>query len=104
MFHELPPTEADHWISMLKPQSIGALWSEQKYAAWQDIPSTYVVSELDRVIPASVQTTMIEKAKAAQPKAFDVVERIECGHEPILNKIDNLVLIVKRAALAPLWK
>ncbi len=104
MFHELSAEQGERWISKLKPQSIGALWSEQPYAAFQDIPSTYVVSELDRVIPVAVQTTMIENAKAAQPKAFDVVVKIECGHEPILNKVNDLVAIVKNAASAPQWK
>ncbi len=41
---------------------------------------------------------MIKNAKEVQPKAFDVVERLESGHEPILSKIDEMVKIVEKAA------
>ena len=103
MFHEIPEQDADHWFSLLKPQSIGALWSEQTYAAWKNIPSTYVVCELDRVIPCQQQETMVEHAKAIQPKAFDMVRRIESGHEPIFHKIEDLVSTVREAASEPAW-
>ena len=103
MFHELPAAEADHWFSLLKPHSIGALWSEQTYAAWKDIPSTYVVCELDRVIPSQLQETMIARAQAVQPRAFDVVERIQCGHEPIFHQVNHLVSTVQSATTGPAW-
>lgn len=74
------------------------MWSSQTYAAWQDIPSTYVLCELDRVMPVQRQKGMINNARDVQPKAFDVVERLNTGHEPILTKIDDLVKIVENAA------
>jgi len=30
--------------------------------------------------------------------AFDVVERLDCGHQPILSNVQEMVEIVKRAA------
>ena len=74
------------------------MWSSQSYAAWQDIPSTYVVCELDRVMPVERQEGMIKNAKEVQPKAFDIVETLQAGHEPILSKIGELVKIVEKAA------
>lgn len=97
-FHDLPEEDAQHWSALLKPQSLGAMWSKQTYAAWKDIPSTYVVCLQDRVLPVGRQEEIIKKAREVQPKALDVVERLESGHEPILSKIDELVKIVKRAA------
>lgn len=96
-FHDLPEKDAQHWSSLLKPSCIGALWSKQIYSAWKDIPSTYVVCELDRVLPVERQEGMIKSAKEVQPKAFDVVERLQSGHEPMLSKIDEMVKILEKA-------
>ena len=41
---------------------------------------------------------MIEKAREVQPTAFDAVERLQSGHEPILSQVKELVGVVKRAA------
>lgn len=41
---------------------------------------------------------MIRNAKEVEPSAFDVVERLQCGHEPIFSKIKELVKVVERAA------
>lgn len=74
------------------------MWSDQTYTAFEDIPSTYVVCELDRVVPVEQQEGMIRNAKEVEPSAFDVVERLQCGHEPIFSKIKELVKVVERAA------
>ena len=97
-FHDLPEAESQHWSSLLKPHGLRAMWSTQTYAAWQDIPSTYVICNLDRVMPIQKQEEMIKYTKQVQPKAFNVVERIESRHGPILSKLDDLVTIVERAA------
>ena len=98
LWHDLPEKEHEHWSSLLEPHSLGALFSKQTYAAWRDIPSTYVICELDRVVPVEIQQQMIRTAKDDQPKAFDVVEKLKCGHEPLLSNIDELVSIVQQAA------
>ena len=41
---------------------------------------------------------MVRRAREVQPIAFDVVERVQSGHEPILSMIGELVEIVGRAA------
>ena len=97
MFHDIPTSEGEHWASLLEPHSVGAMWSEQTYAAFRDIPSTYVVCEHDRVVPVEQQEGMIRNAKEVEPSAFDVVERLECGHEPVLSRIGEMVGVVERA-------
>ena len=77
---------------------MGALWSDQKYTAFKDIPSTYVMCLLDRVVPVGQQESIIEKAREVQSTAFDAVERLQSGHEPTLSQVEELVGVVKRAA------
>lgn len=98
LFHEIPASEGEHWASLLEPHSVGAMWSEQTYAAFMDIPSTYVVCELDRVVPMEQQESMIRNAKEVEPSAFDVVERLQSGHEPFYSEVKTLVSVVERAA------
>ena len=97
MFHDIPPSEGEHWASLLEPHSVGAMWSEQTYAAFKDIPSTYVVCELDRIVPVEQQEGMIENAREVEPSAFDVVERLQSGHEPVLSRVGEMGGVVERA-------
>ena len=46
---------------------------------------------------------MIKEAQEVQPKAFDVVERLECGHEPILSLTPQLADVVKKAVETKTW-
>ena len=74
------------------------MWSDQKYAAFKDIASTYIVCVLDRIVPVEKQESIIKSAKEVQPSAFDVVERLQSGHEPNLSKVEELVGVLERAA------
>ena len=42
---------------------------------------------------------MVKKAKEVQPKAFDVEVPMETGHNPVLSKIDELVAVLRQAAI-----
>ena len=96
--HDIPVSEGEHWASLLEPHSVGAMWSDQKYTAFKDIPSTYVVCVLDRIVPVEQQESMVEKAREVQSRAFDTVERLQSGHELNLSQVQELVGGVKRAA------
>ena len=54
-------------------------------------------------MPVAQQEGLIEKAREVQPKAFEVVERLESGHEPILSKVEELVAVVERAVKGTRW-
>ena len=96
-FHDIPASEGEHWASLLEPHSVGAMWSDQTYTAFMDIPSTYVVCLLDRIVPVGQQESMIEKAREVRSSAFDAVERLQSGHDPNLSRVEELVGVVKRA-------
>ena len=57
-----------------------------------------MVCELDRAVSVEQQERMIRNAKEEQSGAFDVVERLQSGHEPILSKVGELVGVMERAA------
>lgn len=72
--------------------------SEQTYEAFEDIPSTYVVCMLDRLMSMEQQKATTEKEKEVESSASDVAERLESGHVPTLSKMEELVGIVERVA------
>ena len=98
LFHDLPAEEAEKWPSQLKSHSVGALWSTQRYAGWKDIPSAYIIANDDRIVPPSLQESLIAKAQATQPKAFGKIYRLDCGHEAPLSRPEEVAEIVKQLA------
>ena len=77
----------------LKPQSTLCFLLPLTYAAWKDIPSTYLVCENDNAIPLAAQEGMI-----SQPGAKFVVERCKASHSPFVSMPDFTAEVVRRAA------
>ena len=94
-FHDLPQEQAESFSEMLGGHSVGALWSTQTYCAWKDIPSAYIMAEQDRVIYPQKQEELVAKAQEQEPKAFDVVERLACGHEPMLSETEKVAAMIE---------
>lgn len=64
--------------------------STATYAAWKDIPSTFLAGELDQssLGPAMVEM-MITAAKQAVPTAFDMVEKCKDGGHCLMVSFPN---------------
>ena len=98
-FYDLPDDEASRWATEeVKPQSLGVFWSKTTYAAWRHIPTTYLICTNDRVVPLAAAEGMIAAARQIQLTAFDVVEKVESGHFPMLSKMEETVAVLRRAA------
>lgn len=71
----------------------GPFYDLQSYSAFKFIPSTYVVCELDKAVPAAVQEMI-----ATQPGANMVIERLKAGHSPFLSMPEETSNIIRKAA------
>ena len=96
MYHDLDPEDAKYWLSKLKHQSYATLTEGPRAAAYQKIPSAYLVCEDDRAIAVEKQDDMIEKAK--KDGAEIIVERLFVSHSPYLVKPDAVAGFLRRAA------
>jgi pimeloyl-ACP methyl ester carboxylesterase len=76
----------DHLVPQLAVTSSQRIRS----AAWHTVPSTYVVSALDRAIPPTLQRHMAERA-------FEVIE-IATSHSPFLSRPQDVARIIRRVA------
>ncbi|GME45753.1 Prolyl aminopeptidase protein [Neofusicoccum parvum] len=83
-YHDVPYELATKNIASLQPHSYQTFWSKTGYAAWKHIPSTYLVCEDDKAIPAQSQDGLLAGAKENGGK-FDTVERVKASHSPFLS-------------------
>jgi pimeloyl-ACP methyl ester carboxylesterase len=61
---DLPDTTARLLWAGQRPATISALTTPSKAAAWQTIPSWYVIGTADKIITAQSQTAMAQRAKS----------------------------------------
>jgi len=95
-YHDLPIAEQKHWSSLLKSQTYASKKSPLTYTAWRYIPTTFVIAEEDRAIPAFLQEGF---CKAAIEKGASLkVQRLPSSHSPFLSMPDKVVECIKAAA------
>jgi pimeloyl-ACP methyl ester carboxylesterase len=86
-FADCPPDVAARAAAALEPQRTVVFEQELRAAAWQRVPSTYVICERDNAIPPALQERMAERA--------GTISRIDCGHAPFLVRPDEVTSIIK---------
>ncbi|TQS32867.1 hypothetical protein Golomagni_06804 [Golovinomyces magnicellulatus] len=90
MYSDLPDDERTYWEEKVIDQSYAVQTTELTHAAYQYIPSTYVVSENDQAVPTQYQEMFAASANAE-------VLRIAAGHSPMLSKPDELASMMDAA-------
>jgi pimeloyl-ACP methyl ester carboxylesterase len=94
LFHDLPEEEAEEWQSKLQVQPALEHWKVPvPYCGWKDVPSTYIVCELDRLLPVHVQEKMSALASSE-------VVRLQAGHMVQLSQPDAVAKIISEAVSA----
>ena len=92
-YNDLDDETAKKWIAQLKPLSYKVFSSEVTYAAWRDVPSTYLLCEQDQAILIEWQKGMVEGAKVNV-----TTETLDCSHSPFLSMPKKVAEAVRRAA------
>lgn len=69
----------------LRPQSLGAFWGTTTYAAWRDIPTTYILCTKDRPTTVAAARYLIQTAKESGPHKIEKVIEVEAGHSPFIS-------------------
>ncbi|KAF2654653.1 alpha/beta-hydrolase [Lophiostoma macrostomum CBS 122681] len=87
LYNDLPEEEAALWASRMVPQSYAVQTTTITNAAYEFVPSTYVICDNDKAVPPQVQEIFSRAAGSH-------VERIDSGHSPMLSRKDKLVDII----------
>ncbi|PYI13909.1 alpha/beta-hydrolase [Aspergillus japonicus CBS 114.51] len=99
-YHDLPPEEAEVWVSQLTTQSLKALFEggEFAYAGWQDVPVWYIGTVEDRGLPVVAQRMQVGMARAMG--ACVEHRELQTSHSPFLSQPEATVAIMLEAVEA----
>jgi pimeloyl-ACP methyl ester carboxylesterase len=90
-YADVAPDLAAWAVSRLRPSTHSSKKQHLTAAAWRDIPSTYVICEHDRALPASGQEQMARRATN--------VHRLPCSHSPMLSRVPETAAIIADVAI-----
>jgi pimeloyl-ACP methyl ester carboxylesterase len=99
-YHDLPTSEAEHWVQQLTKQSLKSLaeGGEHAYSGWKDVPTWYLATIKDKALPVALQHIFVQMAQA---QGGDVTLReIQAGHVAMLSKPKECADFVIEAARA----
>jgi pimeloyl-ACP methyl ester carboxylesterase len=86
-YNDCPPEVAEAAAAALVPQRKDVFSQQIRAAAWQRVPSTYVVCERDNAVPPAVQERMAENA--------GTISRLDSGHSPFLSRPHDVTAIIQ---------
>jgi pimeloyl-ACP methyl ester carboxylesterase len=85
---DLPEATAQVLWAAQRPAAMSAFTTRSKAAAWQTIPSWYVIGTADRIITAQSQTAMAQRAKAKIVRVADGSHLTLVSHpQPVTDQI-----------------
>jgi pimeloyl-ACP methyl ester carboxylesterase len=91
-YEDCAPDVAACAVAALVPHRKDAFLQETRAAAWQSVPSTYVVCGRDNAIPPEVQERMAARA--------GTVSHIDASHSPFLSRPDEVTAIIQETLAA----
>ncbi|KAE9378819.1 alpha/beta-hydrolase [Stipitochalara longipes BDJ] len=98
-YQDMPTAQADTLSTQLLHQSLGVFFSTSTYAAFEDIPSTFLSSGADLTPFGQLNGVMLEYCRQSVPGAFDVVEHCEeAGHAVMASQPEWTADALRRAA------
>lgn len=96
LYHDISSAEASYWASLLRPWSWKVMLSKALYSAWQDIPTSYLLCRLDKMIPPSLQEKMVQGTRDSGAQIR--VEELESGHSPFYSMPEQTADFIRRTA------
>jgi len=89
LYGDCSPAVASKAAARLSRQSVAAIATPQTAAAWQSLPSTYLICDEDRAVPPPVQEAMAARATS--------VRRVPTSHSPFFSRPDDVAAVVLQA-------
>lgn len=93
-YADLPPAEQERLTARLPHHSLSAFKSELSYAAYQDIPTSYLLCRADKAIPLFAQEMMVQAGKVSPQRTFVC----DSAHFPMYSMPDTVMAVIRQAA------
>jgi pimeloyl-ACP methyl ester carboxylesterase len=91
-YADCPRAVAARAVASLVPHRKDVFRQEIRAAAWQQVPSTYVICTRDKAVPPALQEKMAERA--------GTVSHIDSSHSPFLSRPDEVTAIIQETLAA----
>jgi pimeloyl-ACP methyl ester carboxylesterase len=91
-YADCPPDVARRAAAAIVPQNRVVFSQQLRTAAWQSLPSTYVICERDNAVPPALQERMSARA--------GTVSRIDSSHSPFLSRPGEVTAIIQETLAA----
>jgi pimeloyl-ACP methyl ester carboxylesterase len=91
-YADCPPEVAERAAAAILPQRKDTFRQELRAAAWQRVPSTYVVCTRDNAVPTAAQERMSARA--------GTVSHIDSSHSPFLSRPGEVTAIIQETLAA----
>ena len=98
-YNDLSKEEAKKWSAVLRPQSWPAYCENTTYAAYMEIPSSYLYCTKDQAIPYAAQKGLVAAATEAGAQ-FGYSETVEASHSPFLSMPERTAEFIRKVASA----
>jgi len=89
-FHDVDSPTADTAVARLRPQSRLAFEESLTVAAWHSKPSTFIITEQDRIFAPEVQESLATRAGSR-------IVRMDTSHSPFLSQPKEFVDAIEAA-------
>jgi len=96
VFSDLPRAEGIKLVSQFPGHSTASFAGKLTYAAYKDVPVTYIICEEDKVISPKAQRKMVQMLER-DGKDVTVVS-LKSGHAPNSSQPEKVVEVVRKAA------
>ncbi|KAK2595350.1 hypothetical protein QQS21_006950 [Conoideocrella luteorostrata] len=93
-YNDLPQERIEQLKKQLKPQSYQVMHSPLTYAAWKEVPSTYLYCTRDNAIPMEIQKMMVERTAAGCNMKTD---EVDASHSPFISRPKEVADSILRA-------
>ncbi|QKX56701.1 uncharacterized protein TRUGW13939_03807 [Talaromyces rugulosus] len=99
-YNDLPKTQAEELARSNVTHNWSAVAHTVRGAPWMDLPTVYIQCARDRALVFELQQILVDDAVAAADKKGIERVTLDSGHCPFLSRPDELLVIIKRVALA----
>jgi pimeloyl-ACP methyl ester carboxylesterase len=96
IFSDMPEDQARHYMNLMPSHSTVSFEGKLTYPGYLHIPTRYLLTENDKIIPPESQESMIESAR--EMGANVRVVRSKAGHVPMLSVPEEVFGVLVEAA------
>lgn len=94
-YNDLPPTEQEHWVSLLRPHPAIAQLTPLTNVCYKYVPSTYLFCEKDEALPLEIQKGMVDSVAGEVFQGNMETASCAAGHSPFLSMPERVVEVME---------